>query len=961
MSPGQVAYGLGGIYNGYVLTIDPATNRGYAVVKANPQTGSVVRQYDLSTFRAISDIVAPLASGFGQGTTTAAAAGNGPLAVVDQKRHRVIYALDGEAKAAAGTCADSSGTDNWAVLDEDTRSWSQLPIGCLPRGIVPGTGTSLLAGLTGGGDDAVVAGLDYDVAYDQMYAVLADSEDETQDADGGSVRHYLERVSDLTGAVSWRIQLPDCNHGGSFDLTAPYGGGGAIMVGRHGNQIDVLCLENNNQQEVNSGQGILPLLVRVVLGADGAPTGQLTEAITLGHSFGGAFDPGSGGIVQASTLAGYDYGSYVVDGASGLFRGFVATGADTQFNGPDDPHEAGMDPTRSRIYMRTRAGLIVSDIDRTPVPVGSVVRSVGDPWNYANGGIDLPISVDPVRHRLYVFDYTQKVYLVYEDHLPVASGRNAFDPDSETRDLTEAPGVTGVTYSASGDAFGARFLSEGGPGRNVNNDLDSCPNSAPVTTGASPSLDQLLLAGQECQGNLVLTPGDREWLFGDVAQLTSSTVGVATQAAGIDIEDGATAKDLSRAGVYGTAVPTTSLSIPGASPISLPPTPVTVPGPAETPTPAPPVQSRYGNFPADRPQDRPRCFDAGSSPGGGEEDTATGAARVNCDQAGTSVSAVAVAGAGGPTVADPTSTPSPGVVQLGEYWSQIWSHRDPVKGLVTVATADAHNVVIPIAGQPSVLIRDVITKGEVSAHGRPGTATGSFSRAIFGFQSIGAPGTPGDYSCSDDTESPCDPQRVAGAITYDLQQAGFTAQATVPNPDPSYIGGSARGYQAIITKDAAQRTNDQTVNDDASDTVDGLQIVIVEDGSAGKTREVLQLAGLHIESHYGIYLLAADGGSFGGASTDAAVPAAGTTGVVGNMTSGTVSTVGGVSLPNSNTNPLVAVAHHIADVFQEGWRLLVSDPKTAALLAGVWGLLGMPVYLAIRRRSLVSKIARGVA
>jgi len=954
MAPGSAAYGGVNGQLSYVLTVDPVTDLGFAVASAGNAAPSVFHEYDLQALRRIRDFTGPQVSvGYGQGNVSNPAAGVAPLAAVDEARHRIIFVEQEPITPTQGSC--SSQADQLGVLDETTLTWTELPLGCLPFGVVPGTGASL----TASGDTPVVAALDYDNAHRALYVMLADNNDSGQSANGGTegerVRHYLEQIDESSGAVVWRTLLPECDYGGAFDSTAPYGGGGAAMIGRHGDTLDLLCLATADQQYPLSGQRITPVLVRVPLSGDGRAPSGTQDGVVIGHPFTGAFDSADGSVVFGSTQSAYDYGSYVVDGTTGLARGFVPTGADTSFNGPDDPHQAGIDVSRDRIYMRTHNGMVVSDIGHQPVPAGILVPSAADPILYSNQ-LDLPISVDPLRHRLYMFDYDDKLFRVYEDDIPPIAEPAAPDPDAATRDVAEAPGVTGATYSGSGDAFGLRYLSEGGANRIVGNATASCPpSSTPLTSGQSASVDRLLLSLQECQANLVLSPGDRDWRFGDVPQVAASTIGVAAQASAVDVQDAATAQDLNRAGVYGTTVD------PSPVPTDAGPTaiPTSVPGPAEVTSPAP-AQSRYLTFPVDRPQDRPGCFDAGADPGTNGEESAVGAAEVACNDGAVSVAATAVAGGGAPTIADPMATPSPGVEGGGEFWSQVRAYRDAGRGFISSATAVAQNVQIPIPGAPTVLIREIVTTANAVAHGRPRTATASFTRKIMGFVSVAAPGTTGDYRCSDDpsdNEQPCDAQAVAAAITADIQAAGFTGYAVAPSPDAAYLRGTPGGYQAVVTKDAAWQANDATLDGDASDTVDGLQVVFIDDGQAGRTRQVLQLAAVHVEAHYGIYLLgdATEAIGGGGAPGADASPASGRGSVA-------ITTTSGASIPapasaQSRISPLMAVIRHFAAAVQEGWRLLVYDPQTAAALAGVLALLGLPVYLAVRRRSLVRRVA----
>jgi hypothetical protein len=394
-----------------------------------------------------------------------------------------------------------------------------------------------------------------------------------------------------------------------------------------------------------------------------------------------------------------------------------------------------------------------------------------------------------------------------------------------------------------------------------------------------------------------VTPGDRSWFFGRVQAVSMTNEGANATSGAVELADPATNTDLSNAGVYGH--PGTSDQLSGAG----------VGWPARSAA----------------------CQDFGAGRDEHSASSAVGTARSGCDERATQAQGDAsysatTAASGVPSVA-------------GAYESHVSTARDPLGGERTVATSTARNVNISVPGASAgIIVREISTSATTVARGRPGSAVATFSRSIHGFVSP-------SYWCDTD----CDPQAVASAITATFRQAGIFAVATAPTPDLAwYPRGSPGGYQATVTKNTALRASESAVNDDDTDTVVGLEIVYYNDNAQGRTREILQFAGVHAESHYGIYTLSSAGSDGIAPTVDGPTVSTGVVSVAPPPASQIAAPRQAAPPKRGSRTILQAVLGGLKDV----WDLVVSNPRQAAGLAFMWGLLLAPLYLGLRRRSL---------
>ncbi|MGH2829892.1 MAG: hypothetical protein ACRDJM_05365, partial [Actinomycetota bacterium] len=231
------------------------------------------------------------------------------------------------------------------------------------------------------------------------------------------------------------------------------------------------------------------------------------------------------------------------------------------------------------------------------------------------------------------------------------------------------------------------------------------------------------------------------------------------------------------------------------------------------------------------------CHDAGGAATSKQGRAAT--ATVACDAG--KRSATATAGIPGLEV--------PGGVRIAAGWATSAASVDK-RGLVTHSVAMLAGVQI----LDRVWIGALSTQAETWARGRPGTAGGRYVRTITDARiDADADGTP-EYTCS-----VCDGATVARLANSAL--AGV-ALMELPEPDPLwYPHGSKGGYQSIVRKERFRSYAEHALNDDDTDEIPAIQVIVFSDGRAGRTRQIVQLAGVQAESHYGIYLLPDAGGT----------------------------------------------------------------------------------------------------
>lgn len=262
------------------------------------------------------------------------------------------------------------------------------------------------------------------------------------------------------------------------------------------------------------------------------------------------------------------------------------------------------------------------------------------------------------------------------------------------------------------------------------------------------------------------------------------------------------------------------------------------------------------------------------------------------------------------------------------------SWRDAARGVVSRAWGVAHGITIA----ERVWIGTLATHAETWARGRKGSAGATFDRVIADVRvDSDGDGRP-DYSCSQ-----CDPAAVQSAVNRAL---GGQATIELPAPDGRYYPvGSPGGYQAVIEKQRFRSYSERALNDDDGPEVVGLQLVTYADARAGRSRQVVQIAGVQAESHYGIYVLPQDEGA----------PQRPIAGIVAPPPVVPTTAPPVVAEPVADRRSTPSPGSSIERVLRRvatGVGILIGSPYLIARLAVLWAFLALPVYLVVRRRAL---------
>ncbi|HVL89904.1 MAG TPA: hypothetical protein VM841_06680 [Actinomycetota bacterium] len=255
--------------------------------------------------------------------------------------------------------------------------------------------------------------------------------------------------------------------------------------------------------------------------------------------------------------------------------------------------------------------------------------------------------------------------------------------------------------------------------------------------------------------------------------------------------------------------------------------------------------------------------------------------------------------------------------------------RNERDGLVARAIAVVQDVSIG----NRVRIGEIRAEALTRAKGRPGTAAGSFERFIENVRIDTDGNGTVDFTCE-----LCRPQAVAAAIEQALPGQ---VKVEFPSPDTAWFGGSKRGYQAVVQKETFRGYAEKTLNDDDAPEVTGMQVTFFADGRAGRSRQVVQLAGVQAESHYGIYLLGQDAPEPEPEPEPSVEPVP------------TVEPTVDAPVPPPPA-PVVKGTKTVTETFVRriaaGSALALAKPKDALLLGALWLFLGLPAYLILRRR-----------
>jgi hypothetical protein len=312
-------------------------------------------------------------------------------------------------------------------------------------------------------------------------------------------------------------------------------------------------------------------------------------------------------------------------------------------------------------------------------------------------------------------------------------------------------------------------------------------------------------------------------------------------------------------------------------------------------------------------------------------------------------------------------------------------YRDPERGIVTQVLAFARG--INIGGV--IKIDGVYALGETWASGRPESSNGigagsKYLRSVIGFSSPG-------FSCGHGPpEEPCGDAQEMTQLNKAFAgnfQINFPPYENGAAGGPKLYDGTDKGYQAAIQRESFDALNTEFSNGDTFREVPAIEIVRYNDGRGWKRqRQIFQFAGVLANSQYGILPVegeatpdpsitptptqrprndptpaptdnSTDDGAAAPVSSEPPTSSAPRSDrfVTREEVLDQPETVGSTKVPEPVTPTLSSggggfpVLSQVASV----WKMLFSSPRTAGLLAAVWGLFLLPFALAQRRYLLL--------
>jgi hypothetical protein len=161
-------------------------------------------------------------------------------------------------------------------------------------------------------------------------------------------------------------------------------------------------------------------------------------------------------------------------------------------------------------------------------------------------------------------------------------------------------------------------------------------------------------------------------------------------------------------------------------------------------------------------------------------------------------------------------------------------------------------------------------------------------------------------------------------------------------PDARLRTGSPGGYEAGIIKSEKQSSSDNALVGDKSREVPALEIILYNDNPRiGRARQVIQLAGVRADAHYGIQVF--DEGSPCGIECEPPI-------IVDPVEPQIIDRV--VTVPGPGKTRTITKPGKIRYAIPGGYRLLLANPRAAGGMLTVWLLMAAPFVVAVRRRRL---------
>lgn len=653
------------------------------------------------------------------------------------------------------------------------------------------------------------------------------------------------------------------------------------------------------------------LAVRVILGPEGRPSGEeafpgppLMQRIIA--------DPG-GGRLGFVAEQNFQESIFIFDAGRSAYVGAIATTNENQSVG------YAIDGASGRLFVSSKdKGVMLGDLRRTPAQQALVFSHFS-----RTGGGKPDISVERASaagpRRFYVRESGQGTVEIYVDEINVSSDPAISELDRFTVDREEAEGVTGSNFEVGSHGYGLRVLTPGG------------------IEGAPPETARSLLrkVGSPC------TKSNREMVLGLITQATLSRGNAAASTIAADSDPG-TKNDLAN--------------------------PVTrcwpFPDPFETksglgddwPRPGKKIVCPGGPNPQcealltenadefwstadsatrqDWPFERLECS-GDENPEALRTESPFSGYRVEVACAGASGRASATSIARAEDGAFEFGVGNDSLVRVAEGGATTDLEQLSGGGVLVSSRAWARGIEITGVGY----IRSVETISSARAAGRSGSARGEFERKICG------------VITSDYRQEGCSSyEQAVDALNRSLSGRG---RVILRQPDAELKLGSPGGFVASVQKDRFEELSDRALNGDPATQVTGLEIMFINDSlNYGGARQIFQFAGVDASTTYGIYLLPPEEElpiltsplSFPDS------PVSDLTGLVGRS---------GDSIPPAASPMAPPRRPSVLEKIRDGLALALRSPEEALLAAIMWATMGIPLYLAVRRRKLARRLAAG--
>lgn len=630
--------------------------------------------------------------------------------------------------------------------------------------------------------------------------------------------------------------------------------------------------------------------VKMIINNDGTRTTRMFLAPGAPSAM--AFAPATDRMMLGVGF-GTQNGVLVFDGRAEAFIGLV----------PGDIGTMGVNEETGRLYACANAvGLQVADAGiAVPVPLGEQFTEIG--CHYAGA----PVIVDPERRLVYVYaqDSQGKLFwrIVRDNSAPyrVSPPDN---PDIDTVDVAERPGVTTSSFAAAGAAYGTRLIMVGGPRGWFENVATPAPYQ--VLLGVSEGLYEATTSsptGPISQDPPNVVHANREVWLGRVSKANLDDNSATATGTGADRNDN----------IDSDLAAISNPNVAGQNPNGG--------GPKLT------WPEQYYEK---------SCLSFGGTTDKPKE---TGEGLVLECELGKRVLADAKS---------PRQTVSiGGYVTVGDSTSTVTLTRDAKLGALSTIVSEAHHVVIGGVA----FINDIKVTAKTWAKGRRGTAGSSYEREFSGVRVVGSDGKP-VFECG--TPDQCDPAGVVAQINRAL---GNRMRVRLPQPD-RVLRGSPGGAKAVIQRDQWQHLEQQTLNNQQVDdtTLPGVEVEAVMDNFS-QSRLLVQLAGVYAESTYNISREPRPGEDPQEGGDDVVtIPDTGNGG--SGSTGGDGDDDGDETV--TTANPPGTTTQTFIEKVRSGMRWAFGWNDGTPLVFVTWAMFGVPVYLGVRRRLLGHALKGGL-